>query len=153
MQNKPCWNSKSMGMHLAHNIRISKIKSKKNFFLLILTNCQTYFSSHFCFSFSIGFGWPSYENVYLLFLKSCLSCGHWLKNSNPPKKPTIFRNLEKPFHKGLKSGSRFELSIWRKNYWQHLWTTLYIKNTWLQFNYSITWIRSWVGKTCKEYKA
>ena len=31
MQNKPCWNSKSMGMHLAHNIRILKIKSKKIF--------------------------------------------------------------------------------------------------------------------------
>ena len=32
MENKPCWNSKSMGMHLAHNIRILKIKSKKIFF-------------------------------------------------------------------------------------------------------------------------
>ena len=32
MQNKPCWNSKSMGMHFAHAIRILKIKSK-NFFL------------------------------------------------------------------------------------------------------------------------
>ena len=29
MQNKPCWNSKAMGMHLANNIRILKTKSKK----------------------------------------------------------------------------------------------------------------------------
>ena len=29
MQNKPCWNSKLMGIHLAHNIRILKIKLKK----------------------------------------------------------------------------------------------------------------------------
>jgi hypothetical protein len=28
-QNKPCWNSKAMGIHLAHNIRILKIKFKK----------------------------------------------------------------------------------------------------------------------------
>jgi hypothetical protein len=29
MQNKPCWNSKLMGIHLAHKIRILKIKFKK----------------------------------------------------------------------------------------------------------------------------
>ena len=32
MQNKHCWNFKAMGIHLPHNIRILKIKSKKNFF-------------------------------------------------------------------------------------------------------------------------
>ena len=48
MQNKPCWNSKSMGMHLAHNIRILKIKSKKKNFASWLSSVKfTFFSMSF----------------------------------------------------------------------------------------------------------
>ena len=55
MENKPCWNSKSMGMHLAHNIRILKIKSKKNFFASWLSSVKfTFFSMSFGFCTSNG---------------------------------------------------------------------------------------------------
>ena len=33
MRNKPCWNSKAMGIHLAHNIRIRLVQLKKNNFI------------------------------------------------------------------------------------------------------------------------
>ena len=49
MKNKPCWNSKSMGMNLAHNIRILRIKSKKKFFASWLSSVKfTFFFNVFC---------------------------------------------------------------------------------------------------------
>ena len=48
MENKPCWNSKAMGMHLAHNIRIIKNKLKKKILRPDLAPSNLLFFNVFC---------------------------------------------------------------------------------------------------------
>ena len=66
--NKPCWNSKLMGIHLAHNIRILKIKLKKIFFASWLCSVKFAF---FSMSFYGKWAWcpPDHATPFSFWLQ------------------------------------------------------------------------------------
>ena len=89
MKNKPCWNSKAMGMHLAHTISIIKNKLKKFFlrpdlalsnllfFFNVFSGKQAWHPPDYATPFSV---WlqiakiPSFLLMYRLFLYQQLFC-------------------------------------------------------------------------------
>ena len=74
MKNKPCWNSKAMGMHLAHTISIIKNEPKKFFFASWLSSVKfTFFFQ--CLLRQVGVA-PSWQ---------CHALFHLAPNSWDPK--------------------------------------------------------------------
>ena len=69
MQKKPCWNSKSIGMHLAHNIRILRIRLKFFFLRPDLAPLNLLFFQCLLRQVGVAPSWPCHA-LFLLFPNS-----------------------------------------------------------------------------------